>query len=100
MPRPMSTDEWMAFVTEVTRTAKLAVTRVDGSPHVVPVWFVLDGDDFVFTTHTTTIKGKALRRDGRASLVVDDERPPFAFVMVDGTAHVSEDLDELRTWAT
>ena len=100
VPRPMSTEEWKAFVAEGTRTAKLAVTRVDGSPHVVPVWFVLDGDDFVFTTHATTIKGKALRRDGRASLVVDDERPPFAFVMVDGTAQVSEDLDELRTWAT
>jgi PPOX class probable F420-dependent enzyme len=96
----MSSAEWKAFVSEGTRTAKLAVTRADGRPHVVPVWFVLDGDDFVFTTHAATIKGKALRRDGRAALVVDDERPPFSFVMVGGTAQVSEDLDELRIWAT
>jgi hypothetical protein len=31
---------------------------------------------------------------------VDDERPPFAYVMVEGTAEISEDLDELRRWAT
>ena len=68
-----------------TRTGKLAVARKDGAPHVVPIWFVLDGDDFIFTTNTTTVKGKSLQRDGRAALCVDDERPPFAFVAVEGT---------------
>ena len=53
----------------------------------MPIWFVLDGDDFVFTTGATTMKGNALRRDGRAAICVDDERPPFAFVSVEGTRH-------------
>ena len=65
--------------------ASSRVVRKDGAPHVVPVWFVLDGDDFVFTTGATTIKGKALRRDGRATICVDDDRPPFAFVTRRGT---------------
>ncbi|MEU4105974.1 pyridoxamine 5'-phosphate oxidase family protein, partial [Streptomyces tanashiensis] len=29
-------------MSEGTRTAKLATVRDDGSPHVVPVWFLLD----------------------------------------------------------
>jgi hypothetical protein len=31
---------------------------------------------------------------------VDDERPPFSFVTVEGRAEVSEDPDELLRWAT
>ena len=67
-----------------THTGKLATVRADGSPHVAPVWFVLDGDDLVFTTGADTSKGKALRRDPRAALVVDVEEPPYAFVLVEG----------------
>ena len=63
MPRPMDDAEWRAFVSEGTRTGKLATTRHDGRPHVVPIWFVLDGDDFVFNTGAHTIKGRSLARD-------------------------------------
>jgi PPOX class probable F420-dependent enzyme len=96
----MTRDEWHAFVSAGTRTGKLAVVRKDGSPHVVPIWFVLDGDDFVFTTGATTTKGYALRRDGRAAICVDDDRPPFAFVSAAGAVRISEDLDEMLVWAT
>jgi hypothetical protein len=34
------------------------------------------------------------------SLCVDDEAPPFTYVKVDGTVTFSDDLDELRQWAT
>jgi PPOX class probable F420-dependent enzyme len=98
--RDMTPDEIRAFLLEGTRTAKLAVTRRDGSPHVVPVWFVLDGDDIVFTTAANNVKGNSIRRDGRIAICVDDERPPFAFVSISGNAQWSDDLDELRRWAT
>jgi PPOX class probable F420-dependent enzyme len=98
--RRMTEDEWRAFVMEGTRTAKVATMRDDGSPHVVPVWFVLDGTEVVFTTGTSSVKGKALRRDPRACVCVDDQAPPFAFVMIEGTVTVSDDLSDLREWAT
>ena len=98
--REMTSDERRAFLLHGTRTAKLATTRRDGSPHVVPIWFVLDGGDVVFTTGASTVKGFALRRDGRVSLCVDDERPPFAYVHIDGRATISEDPAELRRFAT
>ncbi len=82
------------------RTAKLAVTRADGSPHVAPVWVDLDGDDIVFMTSADTIKGKSILRDGRVCLCFDDERPPFDFVIIAGTATTSTDPDELLFWAT
>src|SRR5205823_1420465 len=87
------------FVMTGTRTGKLAVTRAEGRPHVTPVWFVLDGDDLVFTTHGTSVKGRALRRDARACLCVDDQEPPYSFVVIEGTATLSGELAQLRHWA-
>jgi PPOX class probable F420-dependent enzyme len=97
--RQMSDGERRAFLLAGTRTGKLGVTRRDGSPYVLPVWFLLDGDDVIFTTAADTVRGRALRRDGRASMLVDEERPPYSFVRVDGHAVLSEDLDEMRRWA-
>ncbi|MFG3037385.1 PPOX class F420-dependent oxidoreductase [Streptomyces sp. NPDC048330] len=96
----MTEDQWRAFVSAGTRTGKLATVRDDGSPHVVPVWFVLDGDDFVFNTGKGTVKGRNLARDGRVSLCVDDDTPPFAFVTLSGQAEISEEPAELLHWAT
>ena len=83
------------------RTAKLATTRADGRPHVAPVWFDLDDNgSVVFTTGAESVKGRGLRRDPRVALAVDDERPPFSFVIVEGAVEISEDLDDLLVWAT
>jgi PPOX class probable F420-dependent enzyme len=81
-------------------TGKLATVRADGRPHVAPVWYVMEGDTIVFNTGASTVKGRNLRRDPRASLCVDDERPPFSFVVVEGRVELSDDLDDLRTSAT
>ncbi|GAA5052088.1 PPOX class F420-dependent oxidoreductase [Thermocatellispora tengchongensis] len=96
----MSDAEWREFAMTGTRTGKLAVTRADGSPHVTPVWFVLDGDDVVFTTHESSLKGKALRRDPRAAMCVDDQEPPYSYVILSGPVTLSTELDELVRWAT
>lgn len=91
---------WQDFVMAVpARTAKLAVVRKDGSPHVAPVWTAVDGDDVIFMTSADTVKGKAILRDGRVSLCWDDERPPFSFVTVSGTATTSTDPVELLRWS-
>ncbi|MFD7965588.1 PPOX class F420-dependent oxidoreductase [Streptomyces zaomyceticus] len=95
----MTDEQWRAFVSAGTRTGKLATVRDDGSPHVVPIWFLLDGDSFVFNTGKDTVKGRNLARDGRVSLCIDDDRPPFAFVSLSGQAELSEDPAELRHWA-
>lgn len=100
MARKMSKDEWQAFVSAGTRTGKLATVRTDGRPHLAPVWFLLDGDDLVFNTGRETVKGRNLIRDGRVALCVDDERPPFDFVVLEGRAEVSEELSDVRHWAT
>jgi PPOX class probable F420-dependent enzyme len=99
MPERMSPERLRAFLQEGTRTAKLATRMPDGRPHVTPVWFVLDGDDLICTTWHTSAKARSLRHEPRVSVCVDDDRPPYAFAMLEGVASISEDLAELRHWA-
>jgi PPOX class probable F420-dependent enzyme len=91
---------WRDFIASRPRTAKLATVRRDGSPHVAPVWVDLDGDEIVFTTGETTVKGRNIARDPRVSLCFDDERPPFSFVIVEGTARLVLDDSERLRWTT
>jgi PPOX class probable F420-dependent enzyme len=100
MAHDMSADERREFLLAGTRTGKVATTRADGRPHVTPVWFTLDRDEIVFTTHETSLKAKAIRRDEHVCVCVDDQTPPYSYVMIEGTATLSDDLDELRRVAT
>lgn len=110
MSNSMGDEEVATFLEAVpARTAKLATVRADGRPHIAPVWFILDrstaGDDspvgdIVFNTAKATVKGRNIAHDARVALCIDDDRPPFAFVIAEGTVTVTEDPDDLLHWAT
>jgi PPOX class probable F420-dependent enzyme len=68
-----------------------------GSPQTRPP--IDPPGDIVFTTGEDTIKGKSLRRDPRVAICIDDERPPFPFVTIDGVATLSDDSGEVARWA-
>jgi PPOX class probable F420-dependent enzyme len=96
----MNPDEIHVFLSHGTRTAKLATSGPGGEPHVMPVWFVLDGEESVFTTWGESVKGRNLRRNPRAAVIVDEEVAPYAFVHIRGHVTLSEDLEELLRFAT
>ena len=90
----------IAFLSDGTRTAMLGYLASDGRPLVAPVWFVVEDGRLVFNTGRDTAKGRALARDPRVALGVDDPHPPFSFVQVQGVAEISEDPQELLAIAT
>ena len=110
MAHAMDDEEVAAFLDALpARTAKLASVRADGRPHIAPIWYALDRStagpgspvgDIVFNTAADSVKGKNLERDPRLALCIDDDTPPFTFVIVEGTATVTEDPDELLRWAS
>jgi PPOX class probable F420-dependent enzyme len=107
----MSKREIRKFLMQDTLTGKLATVKNDRSPHVVPIWFVLDDNnnsssrgragDIIFTTDNTSVKAKNIQRDNRVSICVDDQTPPFSFVTVYGTAEIKNyKQNELLKWTT
>jgi PPOX class probable F420-dependent enzyme len=106
----MSKKEIEKFLMSGTFTAKLATVKKDGSPHVVPIWFVLDYQkdrarkgigDIVFSTYDSSLKALNIQRDNRVSICVDDQTPQFSFVTILGTAKiVRQKYNELLKWNT
>jgi len=106
----MSKGEIPRFVMQDTLTGKLATVRIDGSSHVVPIWFVLDNEnskrrrrigDIIFTTDSTSVKANNIRRDNRVSICIDDQTRPFSFITIFGTAKIhTYKQKEVLKWAT
>lgn len=97
-------DKVIEFLSAGTRTGMLGYVAADGRPLVAPVWFVVDtgrdGAQLAFNTGRDTSKGRALARDSRVVICVDDPHPPYSFVQVQGEASVSEDPQDVLDIAT
>ena len=90
---------------EGSRTGKLAVTRKDGRPHVVPIWFTVDDEtgDLVFVMGEHSLKARCIRRDPRVAICVDTMEMPYDFARIDGVATLNtyaDDPDAMLHWAT
>ena len=81
--------------------ADLATVNPDGSPHVAPVWFRWDGDVVKVFTQTTAVKVRNIRNDARVSMAVSKQDAPYGYVIVNGTAEISNEgiPDEVRAMA-
>ncbi|HYA56666.1 MAG TPA: PPOX class F420-dependent oxidoreductase [Nitrososphaerales archaeon] len=69
---------------------KLATTMRDGSPHVTPIWYMLEDRKILINTTTTRVKYFNIKRDNRICLLVDDGYP---YVIVFGRARVAKGRD-------
>jgi len=93
-------EEVIEFLSAGTRPAMLGYVAADGRPLVAPVWIIVDNGELVFNTARESAKGRALARDSRVVICVDDPHPPYSFVQVQGTATVHEGADDLLDIAT
>jgi PPOX class probable F420-dependent enzyme len=93
-------EEVIAFLSAGTRTAMVGYLAADGRPLVAPVWFIVDNGELVFNTGRQSAKGRALARDSRVVICVDDPHPPYSFVQVQGTATIQDNADDLLNIAT
>ncbi len=105
----MTKSEIKKFLMKDTFTGKLATVKKNGSPHVVPIWFVVEVNsrnrnkvrNIYFTTGRESVKAKNIQRDSRVSICVDDQTQPFSFVSICGIAKlIPYRQKEILKWAT
>ena len=97
----MTKDEIKNFILQGTFTGKLGTINKDGTSHVVPIWYTVDGEgNIIFNTGDKSVKAKNIRRVNRVRLCVDDQTPLFSFVIIDGIAEIiSDEPSEVYKWA-
>jgi len=98
--KEMDENEIVDFLMKGTKTGKLATVLEDGRPHVAPIWFVWNEGKIIFCTGESSVKGKNMRRNPQVSICVDDESPPYAFVIIQGTAKLNDNHKDLLKWNT
>jgi PPOX class probable F420-dependent enzyme len=72
--------------------ARLAYVWSDGTPRVIPIWFHWNGREIVMATPPKAPKLKALARNPKVSLTIDDNTFPHKVLLIRGTARL-EALD-------
>ena len=67
----MSDAELQDFLAE-QKIVSVATIGPNGRPHLVPLWYVVDGDDLRGWTYAKSQKAKNLERDPHATLQIED----------------------------
>jgi hypothetical protein len=68
--------------------ARLAYVWTDGTPRVIPIWFHWNGQEIVMATPPKAPKLKALAKNPKVSLTIDDNTFPHKVLLVRGTARL------------
>ena len=68
--------------------ARLAYIATDGTPRVIPIWFHWNGREIVMATPPKAPKLKALAKNPKVSLTIDDNTFPHKVLLVRGTARL------------
>ena len=97
MPK-MTDAEVDAFLEERGHLLRLATIDADGYPRVVPIWFIRQGDDIVFTPRGPSVFLANIRRDPKVGLSIDEDPLPYRKVTIRGTARVEHDIGDDDAW--
>jgi PPOX class probable F420-dependent enzyme len=92
----MTPDEMHAFLDE-GRDLQVASINADGTPHLVTMWYLRDGEDLLFWTYAKSQKVVNVRRDPRATVLVatGEKYEELKGVSINGSTSVIDDLDEV-----
>ena len=76
------------------RTCVFGYSRKAHGPSMSCVYYVMDGDDILVSSMLGRAKPKAVKRDGKVSLCILDEKWPPTYITVYGTATVDKEGGE------
>ncbi len=85
MPK-LTREDRDAFLKEPGHLLRIGTINEDGSPLVVPIWYLYEDDRIYFTPRKTSGFRQNLRRDQRVCLSIDEDDLPYRKVTIRGTA--------------
>lgn len=87
MPK-LTENEVHAFLQERGHLARIATLQPDGSPSVVPVWFIYEEGKILITPRKHSAFYANVQRDPRVAITIDEEANRYRKVLVEGMAKI------------
>ena len=87
MPK-LSATEMNQFLDEQGHLLRIGTIDGEGHPSVLPIWFIREGDDIMFTPRGPAVFLKDIRRDPRVGLSIDEDPLPYRKVTLRGHARI------------
>ena len=97
MPK-LSTDDTYTFLAEPNHLARIGTVDADGTPRVVPLWFMMDGDRLCFTPREPAMVWQNMLRDPRIGISVDEDELPYRKVTIQGRVEVLYEPGRDHLW--
>ncbi len=87
-------DDYSDMLTDDSRSFMILTTLLsDGSPIVTPIWYTVEGDSYLITTHPDSLKARNMRARPAIAFVLVIEGNMARYISVRGTASEALDMD-------
>ena len=97
MPK-LTNAEVESFLQERGHLARIATIKDDGSPSVVPVWFIYEEGKIIITPRKYSAFYAHIQRDPRVAITIDEEVGRYRKILIEGTAEVLYPLGHDDEW--
>ena len=93
----MSEEELSSFLKKQI-SLQIGTINKDGSPHLTTMWYLYDGENFIFHTYTKSQKIINLKRDSRITLLTEagSQYSDLQGIIVYGNAEIINGKDSLE----
>ena len=93
----MSEEELSSFLQKQI-SLQIGTINKDGSPHLTTMWYLYDGENFIFHTYTKSQKIINLKRDSRITLLTEagNQYSDLQGIIVYGNAEITNGKDSLE----
>ena len=97
MPK-LSRAEIHEFFDEREHLARIGTVDDDGTPRVLPLWFIVIGRELLFTPRSPAIIWRNIQRDPRVGISIDEEAAPWRKVTLQGKVRVKHQPGDDDAW--
>lgn len=96
-PGPLTDEEKQEFFARPI-IARLATIRPDGAPHIVPLWFHWDGEDFYLVARKRSSFVENITRNPKVCLSIAADDVPYTRATIIGRANVENPEGNPEPW--
>ncbi|MEX2238695.1 MAG: pyridoxamine 5'-phosphate oxidase family protein [Dehalococcoidia bacterium] len=95
----LTSSEIEQFLSEPGHLLRVGTVDEEGTPRVVPVWFLHREGEILFTPRGRSVLEQNIVRDPRVGLCIDEEQAPYRKLVAGGAVRIVQAAGQEEQWA-